>query len=512
MMFTIFMVTILTVSFGLVIRRLPLLRSRHELDSWVSREAAFLANNWILLFSAFFVLFATMFPTLSEAVNGERLTVGPPFFNKWMLPVGLMLLLLTGIGPLLAWRKSSVSNLVHQFLWPTVAAVVTGGVLLALGMRQWASGTCFALCAFVTVTIGQEFVRGAFVRKGATGSDLLTAMIGLVSRSKRRYGGYLVHVGMVLVFLGFAGQGFKKEEQALLKPGQAIQVGSFSVRHNALRITSDSQKQMVTGHVTVSEHGKVLGELTPARWFFNRHEEEPTTEVAIRRAAGEDLYVVLASYDASAQTATYAVTVNPLVDWIWIGFGVIALGTGLALMPETVLTFAASKVPSAAPAATTLLVLLMLLPAVSIRAQTSETVQAAPRSELERRLEGEINCTCGCRRSLANCGMPNCEGHAAQTAKMQQYLKEGKDHDSIIAAFIQEFGGQDILSAPVDKGFNRLAWLFPYLVGASGAAMIAFAAVKWSRLPDQAPPVAAINPREEAALASKLDDELRDLD
>ena len=512
MMFTVFMVTILVVSFGLVIRRLPLLRSRHELDSWVSREAAFLANNWILLFSAFFVLFATMFPTLSEAVNGERLTVGPPFFNKWMLPVGLMLLLLTGIGPLLAWRKSSVSNLVHQFLWPTVAALVTGGVLLAFGMRQWASGTCFALCAFVTVTIGQEFVRGAFVRKGATGSDLVTAMIGLVSRSKRRYGGYLVHVGMVLVFLGFAGQGFKKEEQALLKPGQAIQVGGFSVRHNALRITSDSQKQMVTGHVTVSENGKVLGELTPARWFFNRHEEEPTTEVAIRRSAGQDLYVVLASYDASAQTATYAVTVNPLVDWIWIGFGVIALGTGLALMPETVLTFAASKVPGAAPAATTLLVLLMLLPAAPIRAQTGETVQAAPRSELERRLEGEINCTCGCRRSLANCGMPNCEGHAAQTAKMQQYLKEGKDHDSIIAAFIQEFGGQDILSAPVDKGFNRLAWLFPYLVGASGAALIGFAAVKWSRLPHEAPPVAAINPREEAALASKLDDELRDLD
>ena len=127
LMFTIFMVTILTVSFGLVIYRLPLLRARNELDSWVSREAAFLANNWILLFSAFFVLFATMFPTLSEAVNGQRLTVGPPFFNKWMLPIGLMLLLLTGIGPLLAWRKSSVANMVHQFLWPTVAALVTGG-------------------------------------------------------------------------------------------------------------------------------------------------------------------------------------------------------------------------------------------------------------------------------------------------------------------------------------------------------------------------------------------------
>ena len=277
MLFTIFMVTILTVSFGLVVYRLPLLRARHELDSWVSREAAFLANNWILLFSAFFVLFATMFPTLSEAVNGQRLTVGPPFFNKWMLPIGLILLLLTGIGPLLAWRKSSVANMIHQFLWPTVAALVTGAAMALLGVRVWASGTCFALCAFVTVTIGQEFVRGAIVRKGATGSDILTAMIGLVARSQRRYGGYIVHVGMMLVFLGFAGQGFKQEEQALLKPGQEVKVGKFSVRHDALRVTSDSQKQMVTGHVTVSENGRVIGELLPARWFFNKHEDEQTT-------------------------------------------------------------------------------------------------------------------------------------------------------------------------------------------------------------------------------------------
>ena len=512
LLFTIFMATILTVSFGLVIYRLPLLRARHELDSWVSREAAFLANNWILLFSAFFVLFATMFPTLSEAVNGQRLTVGPPFFNKWMLPIGLMLLLLTGIGPLLAWRKSSVANMIHQFLWPTVAALVTGAAMALLGVRVWASGTCFALCAFVTVTIGQEFIRGAIVRKGATGSDILTAMIGLVARSQRRYGGYIVHVGMMLVFLGFAGQGFKQEEQALLKPGQEVKVGKFSVRHDALRVTSDSQKQMVTGHVTVSENGRVIGELLPARWFFNKHEDEPTTEVAIRRSAGEDVYVVLASYDASTQTATYAVTINPLVDWIWVGFGVIALGTGLALLPETVFTFAASKVPAAAPAATAMLFLLMLLPAATARAQDGTTVQAVPRGALERQLEDEVLCTCGCRRSLANCGMPNCEGHAAQTAKLRQYLKEGKDHDGVIAAFIQEFGGQDILSSPVDKGFNRLAWLFPYLIGASGACMVAFAAVKWSRLPHDPTDSVTVPPAADAALQSKLDDELRDLD
>src|ERR1700704_4692378 len=136
-LFTGFMITILTVSFGFVIYRLPLLRSRNDLDSWSSREAAFLINNWILLFAALFVLFATMFPTLSEAVTGQRLTVGPPFFNKWMLPIGLFMLFLTGFGPLLAWRKATLSNLRDQFLWPTLAAVVTAGALIGLGGGGW---------------------------------------------------------------------------------------------------------------------------------------------------------------------------------------------------------------------------------------------------------------------------------------------------------------------------------------------------------------------------------------
>src|ERR1700730_10946776 len=176
-LFTVFMVVILTFSFSLVVYRLPLLRARNELDSWISREAAFLVNNWILLFSALFVLFATMFPTLSEALRGERLTVGPPFFNKWMLPIGLFMLFLTGFGPLLAWRKAALVNLRDQFLWPTLAAVVTAGALAALGVRVWASGLCFALSAFVTGTIVQEFWRGANVRRRTTGTDFLPALI-----------------------------------------------------------------------------------------------------------------------------------------------------------------------------------------------------------------------------------------------------------------------------------------------------------------------------------------------
>jgi cytochrome c-type biogenesis protein CcmF len=508
LLFTIFMIAILTFSFGWVVYRLPLLRARNELDSWVSREAAFLANNWILLFSAFFVLFGTMFPTLSEAVTGERLTVGAPFFNRWMLPIGLVLLALTGVGPLLAWRKSTASNLVYQLKWPIVAFIVTAAALYGFGIRVWTSGICFALCAFVVATVVQEFVRGAQVRRSATGTDMFTALVGLVGRSKRRYGGYIVHVGIVLMFLGFAGEGFKQEEQALLKPGEQLSVGHFTIRHDALRVTADSQKQMITGHVSVFEDGKPLGTMQPAKWYFNKHEQEPTTEVAIRRAPGEDLYVVLAGYDASSQTATYTVTVNPLVNWIWLGFGVMAIGTGIALLPESAFAFAAARIPANA-ATTSLLVLLFLLPSASVRAQSSSV--NTPKSELRKQVEGDIMCTCGCRAPMNNCPMgPSCHGLKTLNEQMDGFIAQGMTRQQIRAAFVAMHGGQDILTSPIDEGFNRLAWAFPYVVGVMGAGAVAYAARRWSHHTLASPQVGAI-PHDQA-LAGRLDDELRDLD
>ena len=349
-MFTAFMVLLLTVSFGMMIYRLPLLRSRHELDSWASKEAAFLANNWILLFSALFVLFATMFPTLSESVMGERLTVGPPFFNKWMLPIGLILLFLTGVGPLLAWRKSTPSNMRYQFQFPLLMAVVTTGGLYAAGLRVWSSGLCFALSAFVIGTILQEFWRGARVRQGSTGTDVLTSMIGLVSRSHRRYGGYIVHLGIVLMFLGFAGEGYKREEQVLLRPGASATVREFTVTHRSVKVTDDGQKQMVTAHVDILRDGAAIGAMDPAKWFFRKREQEPTTEVAIRRGAWEDLYIVLAAFELQDQSATLHIVVNPLVNWIWVGFGILALGTVIALLPERQFAFAGARAAADAAA------------------------------------------------------------------------------------------------------------------------------------------------------------------
>src|SRR5712691_3006730 len=246
-----FMLAIVTFSFGLVIYRLPLLKARNELDSWVSREAAFLLNNWILLFSAFFILFATMFPTLSEAVTGQRITVAQPFFNKWMVPIGLVLLLLPGVGPLLAWRKSPLSNLRHSSLWPTVAAVVTAATLKGFGVSLWSSGLCFALCALVTATISQEFIRGGNVRRKHTGTDLFTAIVGLVGRNKRRYGGYIVHVGIVLIFFGFAGNAYKRDEQVLLKPGDQAKVGAYTVRNDSVKVFDDGQKQNTYASIIV---------------------------------------------------------------------------------------------------------------------------------------------------------------------------------------------------------------------------------------------------------------------
>jgi cytochrome c-type biogenesis protein CcmF len=511
-MFTVFMIVMLTGSFALMIYRLPLLRSRHSLDSWVSREAAFLANNWVLLFSAFFVLFATMFPTLSEAVTGQRLTVGADFFNKWMKPIGLILLLLTGIGPLLAWRKSTVANLRNQFLWPTLSAVVVGGGVRALGIPVWASGLCFALCGFVTATIVQEFVRAAKVRHDATGTDLFTALVGLFSRERRRYGGYVIHVGIVLMFLGFAGNGFNRDETVLLKPGQQVNLNPYVVKYVSLSVTDDGQKQMVTGHVEVMRHGKPYDSMYPARWFYRKHESEPTTEVAIHRSLSDDLYIVLAGYDVETQSSTFKVVINPLIDWIWFGIGVIIIGTVIALLPERAIVFATGRVP--AGAATTPLIVLLLVGAMGagLRAQHVEnpqTVMVVPQSPVERELQSAIICMCGTcgRKRVGEC---TCDVAAGQRDEIHKLVASGMNRDQVIAYFVKKYGSQEVLSEPIDKGFNRLAWLLPYGVGLVGIVVIGGVAVRWSRRPKETAPVEPVVT--DSNLETQLDDELRDLD
>jgi cytochrome c-type biogenesis protein CcmF len=501
-MFIIFMVLTLVVSFGFVIYRLPLLRARNELDSWISREAAFLLNNWILLFSAFFVIFATMFPTLSQAVTGERITVGAPFFNQWMIPIGLTLMFLTGVGPLLAWRKSTLVNLRDQFLVPVAMAALVGGGALALGVRVWSSGICFMLGGFVMGTITQEFWRGARVRQQTTGTDVFTALIGLIGRNKRRYGGYLVHVGIVIMFLGFAGEGFKQQKTVHLTPGQTVTVGDYTARFDAVRVTDDDRKQAVTGHFTVLRGGEELTKMYPARWFFRKHEDQPTTEVAIHRTLTEDFYVVMPKFNLADQSVDVEVVVTPLVNWVWLGFGMLALGTFIALLPDTVFAFAGASVPAGATTTAALLLALSM--------STDVFGQPALHTELEQGVREKIMCSCGaCRRSLDRCGMPNCHGEAEQMEKLRTFIKQGmSDEDSILAAFVKDHGGYDVLMSPPNQGFNRMAWLFPYMVAGAALVGLVVAARRWSHNARPAAAGASVDP----ALDARLDDELRNLD
>ena len=519
-LFTGFMAVILTFSFGLVVHRLPLLRARNELDSWASREAAFLVNNWILLFSALFVLFATMFPTLSEAVTGHRLTVATPFYTKWMTPVGLLLLFLTGVGPLLAWRKSSLANMRTQFLWPVTAGVVAAVVLAALGVRLWASGLCFAFCAFVSGTIVQEFWRGGQVRRKNTGTDLATAIIGIVGRNKRRYGGYIVHLGIVLIFLGFAGNAYKRDTQVLLKLGQQTTLGRYTLRNDGVKVSDDGQKQMVTGYISVFENGKPIDSMYPARWYYRKHEQEPTTEVAIRRTLAEDLYIVLAfdPQNLAAQTASLQIVINPLVNWIWLGFGVLALGTGIALLPERAYSFALAKLPAeaAATGATVALIVAVLLGGAStLSAQMAGSADAQTsfyaRTPFERQMQHEIVCTCGCgHTSIAECRKDPCATSHQMRGELAALIDQGKSHDDIVQWFITKYGSEEMLGAPIDKGFNRLAWLLPYLFGATGAVAVGTVAVRWSRHRTSEGDDTSLPA--DPAIEGRLDDELSNLD
>jgi len=327
-----------------------------------------------------------------------------------------------------------------------------------------------------------------------------------VARNKRRYGGYIVHVGIVLIFFGFAGEGFKQKEEAELKPGQQVKVGSFVVRHDALSVTDDGQKQMITAHLTVLRDGKPFAEMYPAKWIFRKHEESPTTEVAINRGFAQDVYAVLATFDAPTQMASIVVNINPLVDWVWMGFGFLALGVGIALLPDAVFAFASVPIP--ANAATTALILLAVVLSQGV-VMAQDTIPAIFKSPLERQVSSEIMCNCGgCRLSVESCGMMNCHGKAGQTQKIHQYIAEGKDHDAILATFVREHGGLDVLMQPPNQGFNRVAWLLPYLVAVVALLGIGLTARRWSRRPTAAPAAAAIDPE----LDARLEDELRDLD
>ena len=327
-----FILLTLAVSFILLFARLPALRSASELDSLVSRESSFLFNNLILVGAAFSVFLGTIFPMLSEAVRGVKISVGPPFFNQVNVPIGLALLLVMGLCPLLAWRKASARNLRRNFLIPAAITVLGAVLLVAFGMDNPIALVAFTLSIFTTATILQDFHRGAMVRRGH-GETYPLAVARLVARNHRRYGGYVVHIGIILLFAGMAGSAFSSEREAVLKKGQSTTLKQYTLRYEGTSRYPTRSAQVTAATLTVFNGGDRIAVLTPQRNFHKTHPDQPMTEVAIRSTMVEDLYIILAGLGEDG-TANFRVIINPLMMWMWIGSAVLSLGTIIAFWPE----------------------------------------------------------------------------------------------------------------------------------------------------------------------------------
>jgi cytochrome c-type biogenesis protein CcmF len=329
--FLVFIALAAGVSAALVVHRLPALKSENELDSMVSRESAFLFNNLLFVIACFAVLWGTMWPVLSEAIQGEKVAVREPWFNTVNVPIGLGLLALTGIGPLLAWRKSSLDSLRRNFTWPFLFGVATGVVLMALGVRHLSALICFTLSAFVIGTIVQEFHKGAKARRVHRGGGYAGALLDLTLVNTRRYGGYVVHFGIVLIFIGFAGSAFDTEKKADLTEGQSIDIRGYEVKFLGLEEGRTANYDWLAAKLEVKKNGKLIGTFAPEKHLYLAS-QQPTSEVRRHATFREDLYMVFAGVTDSDKT-TVQVFVKPLVRWVWIGSFVVFLGTVVTLVP-----------------------------------------------------------------------------------------------------------------------------------------------------------------------------------
>ncbi len=355
--FVIFLALIFATCVFFFVKNQDHLKSEHRLESLVSRESSFMFNNLILLVACFTVLWGTMFPVLSEWVQGTKVTVGPPFFNKVNIPAGILLLVLTGVGPLLAWRKTSLKSLMRNFMWPAIGAVVTAVALMIGGVRPWEDQSYFyalvslSLSALVILTILSEFYRGARVIRGHTGQNLLLSAVQLTRRNTRRYGGYIVHFGVVVIMIGFAGAAFYQNTEKELGRGDSMEIGPYKLVVDSYTQDDKPNYSSEWAIVNVFKNGKQIDTMYPERRFY-KASQQPATMVANRSTLKEDLYIVFSGTNQDTGRPIIKAHLNPLVWWIWAGVYVILIGTIIALVPnmQTVKLAAESRVRAPARA------------------------------------------------------------------------------------------------------------------------------------------------------------------
>jgi len=338
------------------------LKSEHRLESLVSRESSFLFNNLLFVVACFAVLWGTLFPVLSEWVQGHKITVGPPFFNNVMIPIALLLLVLTAVGPLLAWRRTSLESLKRNFLWPTIGALAVGAFLMItpeswgspFGLRPWKeisylySLMAIILSALVAFTVISEFVRGGRVISRHTGDNLFSSMIHLAHRNTRRYGGYIVHFGVIVIIIGFAGSAFNKDKEQEMGYGDKMTIGPYTLVCQSYTQEDKPNYGSEWAIMNVLKDGKPVTTLYPERRFF-KASQQPSTIPSIHSTPLGDLYLVYEGQNNDNGKPIIKGHWNPLVMWIWVGAWIMIVGTILALIPNTapVRATAAARVQAA---------------------------------------------------------------------------------------------------------------------------------------------------------------------
>jgi cytochrome c-type biogenesis protein CcmF len=326
------------------------LQGENEFEAWLSREGAFLVNNWLFVGAALAVLWGTMYPVITEAILGQKITVGQNYFNIIMPPIGLLLLFLTGVGPLVAWRRSSPKNLQRNFRVPTLVALVSMPILWLLGARENIyllkilpvplALISFALSVFVTAAIGWEFYRGAKARHDLTGESYLAGLINLTLRNRRRYGGYIVHLAVALFFVGVTGSMmFKREVQQQLQRGDTLRIGGYELKFEKVeRKRVPDWKTSLVAHVTVSRNGRKVATLKPRQDTFDHHEEMSNTPIpAIIYTPQHDLYLVLQQVATPNNLESSPIHLKvyffPLLVWIWVSGVIYLFGSVICMLP-----------------------------------------------------------------------------------------------------------------------------------------------------------------------------------
>ncbi|MGD0096913.1 MAG: cytochrome c-type biogenesis CcmF C-terminal domain-containing protein [Terracidiphilus sp.] len=354
--FVVFMGIVLAVCIFTYILQRDHLKGEHQIESLVSRESSFLFNNLVLLAACFVILWGTLFPILSEYVVGNKVTVGAPWYNTVAIPIGLFLLFLTGVGPLLPWRSTSLRAIRRNFIVPCIAVWATVLVCLILGMRPWKDGTfesgsfyavvSFALAAGVLTAISSEFGRGALVIARQSGRNYLASMVLLVRRNTRRYGGYIIHIAVVIVVIGLAGSAFNRNVESEMALHDKISIGPYTLECVGASQDSNANYNSDFAMLDVYKNGKKQFQMTPEKRVYLAS-EQPQTMVAIHSIPLWDLYVVYEGTNPDTQQPIIKAFLNPLVGWIWAGVVLIVIGTVVALVPSLTPTTASLRMPAA---------------------------------------------------------------------------------------------------------------------------------------------------------------------